>query len=82
MIAASAATAKPIEMRCFIDSAEPGYRSSVLTLNANTKTVTEEWLDGYQGTNLAIFRKDKVSWANKRTMIQKINLMHPPMNQT
>jgi len=65
MLAASAATAKPVEMRCLIDSAEPGYKISVLTLDANAKTVTQEWQDGYQETNLAIFRNYKVTWNTK-----------------
>ena len=65
IITASAVTTKPVELRCLIDSAEPSYKISVLILDSNDKTVTQEWQDGYKETNLAIFRNQKVTWNTK-----------------
>ena len=65
IITASAVTTKPVELRCLIDSAEPSYKISVLILDSNDKTVTQEWQDGYKETNLAVFRNQKVTWNTK-----------------
>ena len=65
IITASAVTTKPVELRCLIDSAEPGHKISVLRLDSNNKTVTQEWQDGYKETNLAVFRNQKVTWNTK-----------------
>tara|TARA_B100001564_G_scaffold349638_1_gene352997 strand:- start:495 stop:845 length:351 start_codon:yes stop_codon:yes gene_type:complete len=65
IITASTVTTKPVELRCLIDSAEPGYKISVLILDSNDKTVTQEWKDGYKETNLAVFRNQKVTWNAK-----------------
>ena len=65
IITASAVTTKPVELRCLIDSAEPNYKISVLILDSNDKTVTQEWQDGYKETNLAVFRNQKVTWNTK-----------------
>ena len=65
IITASAVTTKPVELRCLIDSAEPSYKISVLRLDSNNKTVTQEWQDGYKETNLAVFRNQKVTWNTK-----------------
>ena len=65
IITASAVTTKPVELRCLIDSAEPSYKISVLILDSNDKTVTQEWQDGYKETNLAVFRNQKVTWNAK-----------------
>ena len=64
-ITASAVTTTPVELRCLIDSAEPGHKISVLRLDSNNKTVTQEWQDGYKETNLAVFRNQKVTWNTK-----------------
>ena len=65
MIATSAATAESIEKHCFIDSAGTGYKILVLTLVSKSKTVTQEWQDGYKHSNLAVFRNGKVTWNSK-----------------